>query len=53
VIVLLSNVGMHMKAIRLARYYYLYSYIDKLGGSKVFVISKKYAILNGSQKWKA
>ena len=49
---LLSSMGMEMDSIRLDRYYSSPSYVDKLGDTKVFVIPKKNATLNGSQKWK-
>jgi transposase len=49
---LLAIMGIHMDSIRLDRYYSSSSYVDKLGDTKVFVIPKKNAILNGSQKWK-
>lgn len=42
-----------MDSIRLDRYYSSPSYIDELGDTKVFVIPKKNATLNGSQKWKS
>ena len=41
-----------MDSIRLDRYYSSPTYVDKLGDTKVFVIPKKNATLNGSQKWK-
>ena len=41
-----------MDSIRLDRHYPSPSYMDKLGGTKVFVIPKKNATLNGSQEWK-
>ena len=49
---LLATLGMRMDSIRLDRYYSSPSYMDRLGGTKVFVIPKKNATLNGSQKWK-
>jgi len=49
---LLSSIGVGMDSIRLDRYYSSPSYMDKLGNTKVFVIPKKNATLNGSQKWK-
>ncbi len=49
---LLSSIGIEMDSIRLDRYYSSPSYVDKLGDTKVFVIPKKNATLNGSQKWK-
>ena len=49
---LLSSINVEMDSIRLDRYYSSPSYMDKLGGTKVFVIPKKNATLNGSQKWK-
>jgi transposase len=49
---LLSTLDVRMDSIRLDRYYSSPSYMDKLGNTKVFVIPKKNATLNGSQKWK-
>ena len=49
---LLSSIGVEMDTIRLDRYYSSPSYMDKLGNTKVFVIPKRNATLNGSQKWK-
>ena len=49
---LLSSIGIEMDSIRLDRYYSSPSYVDKLGDTKVFVIPKKNATLNGSQNWK-
>ena len=49
---LLSSIHVDMDSIRLDRYYSSPSYMDKLGGTKVFVIPRKNATLNGSQKWK-
>jgi transposase len=49
---LLSSIGIEMHSIRLDRYYSSPSYVDKLGDTKVFVIPKKNATLNRSQKWK-
>ena len=46
---LLSTLGLEMDFIRLDRYYSSPSYVDKLGDTKVFVIPKKNATLNGSQ----
>ena len=46
------STGIEMDSIRLDRYYSSPSYMDKLGRTKVFVIPKKNATLNGSQKWK-
>ena len=48
----LASIGIEMDSIRLDRYYSSPSYVDKLGETKVFVIPKKNATLNGSQKWK-
>ena len=50
---LLPSTGIEMDSIRLDRYYSSPSYMDKLGDTKVFVIPKKNATLNGSQKWKS
>jgi transposase len=49
---LLSSIGIEMDSIRLDRYYSSPSYLDKLGDTKVFVIPKRNATLNGSRKWK-
>ena len=49
---LLSTLGIEMDSIRLDRYYSSPSYVDELGDTRVFVIPKKNATLNGSQKWK-
>jgi transposase len=49
---LLSTLGIGMDSIRLDRYYSSPSYMDKLGDTRVFVIPKRNATLNGSQKWK-
>jgi len=49
---LLRSIGVDMDSIRLDRYYSSPSYIDNLGNTKVFVIPKRNATLNGSQKWK-
>jgi len=49
---LLLFVGVDMDSICLDRYYSSPSYMDKLGNTKVFVIPKRNATLNGSQKWK-
>ncbi len=47
---LLSTLGIEMDSVRLDRYYSSPAYVDKLGNTKVFVIPKKNATLNGSQK---
>ncbi len=49
---LLSSLDIEMASLRLDRYYSSPSYMDNLGKTKVFVIPKKNATLNGSQKWK-
>ncbi len=49
---LLSTLGLGVDSIRLDRYYSSPSYVDNLGDTKVFIIPKKNATLNGSQKWK-
>ncbi len=49
---LLSSTRIEMDSIRLDRYYSSPSHMDKLGNTKVFVIPKKNATLNGSLKWK-
>ena len=45
-------IGMLMDSFRLDKYYSSPSYMDKLAGTKVFVITKKNATLNGAQNWK-
>ncbi len=49
---LLTFILIEMDSIRLDRYYLSPSYMYKLGNTKVFIIPKKNATLNGSQKWK-
>ena len=49
---LLSTLDVRMDSISPNRYYSPPSYMDKLGDTKVFVIPKKNATLNGSKKWK-
>ena len=49
---LLSTLGLDVDSGRLDRYCSSPSYVDKLGDTKVFVIPKKNATLNGSRKWK-
>jgi len=49
---LLRSIGVDMDSIRLDRYYSSPSYMDNLGNTKVFVIPKRNATLNGSHKWK-
>ena len=49
---LLSSISVEMDSIRLDRYYSSPSYMDGLGDAKVFVIPKRNATFNGSQKWK-
>ena len=49
---LLSFIGVEMDSIRLDRYYSSPSYMDNLGNTKVIVIQKRNATLNGSKKWK-
>ncbi len=49
---LLSSSGIGMDSIRLDRYYSAPSYVDSLGDTKVFIIPKRNATLNGSKKWK-
>jgi transposase len=49
---LLSTLDVRMDTIRLDMYYSSPSYMDNLGDTKVFVIPKKNATLNGSKKWK-
>jgi len=50
---LLESTDMILDSLPLGRYYLSPSYMDKLGDTKVFVIPKKNATLNGSQKWKS
>jgi transposase len=50
---LLSSIEIDLDSIRLDRYYSSPSYMDKLGDTKVYVIPKKNATLNGSKKWKS
>jgi len=50
---LLQSTDISMNSLRLGRYYSSPSYMDKLGDTKVFVILKKSATLNVSQKWKS
>jgi transposase len=49
---MLSNIDVTLDSVRLDRYYSSSSYVDSLGGARVFVIPKKNATLNGSWKWK-
>ena len=49
---LLSSISVEMDSIRLDRYYSSPSYMDGLGDAKVFLIPKRNATFNGSQKWK-
>ena len=49
---LLSSTGIEMDSIRLERYYSSPSYMYNLGITRVFVMPKKNATLNGSLKWK-
>ena len=49
---LLSSVGIGMDSVRLDRYYSSPAHVDRLGNTKVFIIPKKNATLNGSWKWK-
>jgi transposase len=50
--ILFSALGLEINSIGLDRYYSSPLYVDKLGVTKVFVIPKKDANLNGSQRWK-
>ncbi len=50
---LLSTPGIEMDSIRLDRYYSSASCLNSMGYTKVFLIPKKNATLNGSQKWKS
>jgi len=49
---LFSSLDVKMDSIRLDRYYSAPSYVDRLGDTKVFIIPKRNATLNGSKKWK-
>ncbi len=49
---LLLRIDVELSSIRLDRYYSCPSYVDALGKTKVYVIPKKNATLNGSWKWK-
>jgi len=39
--------------VRLNRYYSSSFFVDKIGATKVYVVSKKEAIFNGGRKWKS
>ncbi|MFP3262481.1 MAG: hypothetical protein RXP28_06600 [Nitrososphaeria archaeon] len=44
---------MKLKNVRLDRYYSKFSYVSRFASdTAVYIIPKKYATLNGSQKWK-
>ena len=49
---LLSIPGIERDSIRLDRYYPSPSYMDEPGDTRVYLIPKKNATLNRSQKWK-
>ena len=48
----LSATGIKLNSVRLDKYYSCPSYVDLFGETKVYVIPKKNATLNGSWKWK-
>ncbi len=48
---LVSSVGIEMNSIRLESYYSS-PYVNRLWDSRVFIIPKRNATLNGSRKWK-
>ncbi len=50
---MLRRTDITLKSIRLDKYYSVSKYVSKFGkGTKVYIIPKKNATLNGSQKWK-
>jgi transposase len=49
---MLKDIDVTIKSIRLDKYYSLPSYVDRFGETKVYVIPRKNATLNGSWKWK-
>ncbi|HKZ41278.1 MAG TPA: ISNCY family transposase, partial [Candidatus Hodarchaeales archaeon] len=49
---MLTNIDVTLKTVRLDRYYSTPGYVDSFGDTKVFVIPKSNATLNGSWKWK-
>ena len=49
---MLGGINIEMDSIRLDRYYSFPSYMDSLGTTKVYIMSKKNSTLNGSKKWK-
>ena len=50
---MLNSIGITLNSLRLDRYYSSPSYVDELKGTKVYLIPKKNATLNGSAKWKS
>lgn len=49
---MLADIDITVNSARLDRYYSCPSYVDRLGGAKVYVIPKKNSTLRGSWKWK-
>lgn len=49
---MLTTIDVTLKTVRLDRYYSTPGYVDAFGDTKVFVIPKSNATLNGSWKWK-
>jgi transposase len=52
-IAMLHSMGITLNSLRLDRYYSSPSYVDELKGTKMFLIPKRNATLNGSLKWKS
>ena len=50
---MLKSTGISLNSLRLDRYYSSPSYVDELKGTKMFLIPKRNATLNGSAKWKS
>jgi len=49
----LERIGIHLDSVRLDKYYSCSAHVDKFGNdTKVFILPKKTATLNGSHKWK-
>jgi transposase len=49
---MLKAVGVSLRSVRLDRYYSCSCYVESFGETKVYVIPKKNATLNGSWEWK-
>ena len=49
---MLKHIDIEIESVRLDKYYSFPSYVDKFGKTKVYVIPRKNATLNGSWKWK-